>query len=273
MEQIRAYAASRRTSDLVLAPCFKKPERSKLHNLAADLKLEHTTVGVEADAQLVVHKWRPLTCFTAAVGMDAIGSTVAKDVAPPPPPAAPARRASRGASQRPAEPATPARPDASWAAGDLALVPKSTWPDYTCSEGDGWLVKVVKTKGAGASTEVVVHFVRARTRDDRPFEDVRLLASALRPPPEGAAAAAAGAAGAHEVVRGGVVASTSTRCSGRQIRRRSSRRRDRPAQRAAAAPARCRCCGRRRRRWRRARHAARPARRRPHGRRGAAEAA
>ena len=207
MEQIRAYAASRRMSDLVLAPCFKKPERSKLHTLAAGLKLEHTTVGVEADAQLVVHKWRPLRCFTAAVGKDAIGSTVAKDKAPPPPPAAPARRASRGASQRPAEPATPARPDASWAAGDLALVPKSTWPDYPCTEGDGWLVNVVTTKGAGASAQVVVHFVRARTRDDRPFEDVRLLASALRPPPEGAAAAAAaaGAAGAHEVVRGGVV--------------------------------------------------------------------
>ena len=48
----------------------------------------------------------------------------------------------------------------------VIIVPKSTWPDYPCTEGDGWLVKVVKTKGAGASAEVVVHFVRARTRDD-----------------------------------------------------------------------------------------------------------
>ena len=87
-------------------------------------------------------------------------------------------------------------------------MPKNTWPDYPCTEGDGWLVQVVTTKGAGASAEVRVHFVRARTRDGRPFEDVRLLASALRPPPDGAAAAAAaaGAAGAYEVVRGSVVA-------------------------------------------------------------------
>ena len=184
-----------------------------MHNLAATLKLEHTTVGVESDAQLIVYKWRPLACFTAAVGSDAVGGTVAKDAAPLPLPAAPARRGSRGAPRRPAvgtpaAPAAPARLDGSWAAGDYALVPKEIWPTFTCSEGDGWLVKVVSSSGTGNAAVVRLHFVRARTRDDRPFQDVRLLASALQPPPDGAAAAAAaaGAAGAHAVVRGGVTA-------------------------------------------------------------------
>ena len=72
-QQIRAYAASARASDLLLPPCFNGAEREQLHNLAADLKLEHTTVGVFSDAQLVVHKWRRLACFTAGVGADAHG--------------------------------------------------------------------------------------------------------------------------------------------------------------------------------------------------------
>ena len=87
-------------------------------------------------------------------------------------------------------------------------MPKDIWPTFTCGEGDGWLVKVVSSSGTGNAAVVRLHFVRARTRDDRPFQDVRLLASALQPPPDGAAAAAAaaGAAGAHAVVRGGVTA-------------------------------------------------------------------
>ena len=44
-QQIREYAASARTSDLLLPPCFNEAERSQLHNLAVDLKLEHTTVS------------------------------------------------------------------------------------------------------------------------------------------------------------------------------------------------------------------------------------
>ena len=88
-------------------------------------------------------------------------------------------------------------------------MPKDIWPTFTCGEGDGWLVKVVKVfSGTDNAAVVRLHFVRARTRDDRPFQDVQLLASALQPPPDGAAAAAAaaGAAGAHTLVRGGVTA-------------------------------------------------------------------
>jgi len=88
-------------------------------------------------------------------------------------------------------------------------VPKEIWPTFTCSEGDGWLVKVLKVfSGIDNAAVVRLHFVRARTRDDRPFQAVTLLASALQPPPDGAAAAAAaaGAAGDHAVVRGGVTA-------------------------------------------------------------------
>ena len=72
-------------------------------------------------------------------------------------------------------------------------MPKTVWPNHACSEGDGWLVKVVSISGTGGAAEVRLHFVRA---------------SALQPPPDGAAAAAAaaGAAGAHKLVRGGVTA-------------------------------------------------------------------
>ena len=190
----------------MLPPCFSKAERSQLHNLAATLKLEHTTVGVFADAQLIMHKWKPLACFTAGVGENVVGGTVAKDAAlPPPPPAAPVRRASRGA-RPPPEPAASAA-TVSWVAGDVALVPKATWPDHTCSEGNGWLVKVVSSTGTGDSACVHVQFLRARTRDGRPYNNVHLYASALLQPPDGVAAAAAAAgAAAHEVVRGSVMA-------------------------------------------------------------------
>ena len=201
-QQMRAYAGSTRQSDLLLPPCFSRAERRKLHTLAATLKLEHRTVGVESDAQLLIFKWKPLRCFTAAVGSEAVGGTVAKD-APPPPPAAPPRRTARGAA---GSSTAPMGLDRGWAAGDYVLVPTAVYPDYYCSEGDGWLAQIVSISGSGAEEAARLRFVRARTRDGRTFQDARLLVSVLQPPPDGAAAAAAAASGNHGVVRGTVQA-------------------------------------------------------------------
>ena len=71
-QQIEAYAASQRTSDLALPTSLSDNDRKELHALAHTLKLEATSVGVGGDRQLIVRRWKPLVAFTAAIGTSAL---------------------------------------------------------------------------------------------------------------------------------------------------------------------------------------------------------
>ena len=81
-QRIEAYADSTRTSNLALPATLSDQERKELHALATTLKLEATSVGIGADRQLIVCRWKPLVAFTAAIGQSAVGGTVAKDAVP-----------------------------------------------------------------------------------------------------------------------------------------------------------------------------------------------
>ena len=58
------------------------------------------------------------------------------------------------------------------AQGDLVVIPALVWPEIRCLEngGVGWTARVVSSSACNAR----LHFVQARTADQRPFEDVRL---------------------------------------------------------------------------------------------------
>ena len=72
-----------------------------------------------------------------------------------------------------------------WHTDDVALVPRPLWPAYRCDEcgGAGWLARVVSCRGTGATAEIRLCFLTARTPSGRLFEDVRLRAAVLRPRP------------------------------------------------------------------------------------------
>ena len=102
-QQIEAYSASNRSSDLTMPPSFSSEQRKVLHNVAGTYNLYHRTVGIGGDQHLVISRARPLLSYTAAVGEEAVGATVAKDMPPPAPPRA-ATRPRRGGPAPAAQP-------------------------------------------------------------------------------------------------------------------------------------------------------------------------
>ena len=104
LEQVKTYATSDRASDLQLPSSLTQAERCKVHSLVDTLKLFSRSVGVGRDRQMIVCRWRPLQAFTAAIGANAVGATVAKDATPRPPSAAAvAVRASRSRARTEAQ--------------------------------------------------------------------------------------------------------------------------------------------------------------------------
>jgi hypothetical protein len=80
----------------------------------------------------------------------------------------------------------PRQTPGAWTAGDVAMVPRSVWPDYQCREfgGRGWLVRVLRVASSERPPHASVRFLHARARDGRRFEDSLLQLSVLTDPPE-----------------------------------------------------------------------------------------
>ena len=73
--------------------------------------------------------------------------------------------------------------DAPWKKGDRALVPAEIWPDEPCHEfdGQGWLVRIIKTGHRQNNPAVEVEFVDAKDIKGRRFKNEWLTTAVLEP--------------------------------------------------------------------------------------------
>ena len=96
------------------------------------------------------------------------------------PPPQPPRPVIPAAPPLPSPPQRNARGE--WRTDDVALVPRDLYPAYACAElgGAGWLARVVSCRGQGPNAVLRLCFLTARTPSGRQWEDVRLLAHAVR---------------------------------------------------------------------------------------------
>ena len=89
------------------------------------------------------------------------------------------RRRTEPPSPTPTAPAATLQPlTTSPRVGDTLAVPRALWPTHPCHElgGSGWTVTVTRCHRTAAR----VHFVAARTRDGRAYEDVLVPFEQLR---------------------------------------------------------------------------------------------
>jgi len=79
-QQIETYFHSTRQSDLELSSHFTSAQRKELHVFIDAYGLHHRSFGPPGHRFIVVSRWKPLTVVTAAIGQDAVGALVAKEV-------------------------------------------------------------------------------------------------------------------------------------------------------------------------------------------------